>query len=421
MTGTKIIKLYNPTEQQVEVHKAIGSPDNDIIILVCGRRWGKNITALNDCLYNGLKMQDKIIWWCSPVVRQAKRDYMRLKIGLVRACIKHTKNDTDLRLQLESGTAITFLGLDEPDNIEGEGVDLMYIDEAAKVSQYAWENILSPMLLDTRGKAVLFSKPKGKNWFYHLYMRGVMEQPRIKSFRFKSSDNPYIDKDRLEQDISRLPARVVAQEYNAEFLDSGSGIFAGYTDCIGGDLSEPEEGKYYRIGVDVAKHEDYTVLIVVDTKEKQVVNFERFNNIEWGFIKKRIFSKAILYNNAEVIIDATGVGDPVFDDLRRAGLHIIPFKFTNTSKTQLIENLSIIIQNKQIQFPAIPELMNELDIFEIMTTPGGAVKYSAPKGLHDDCVIALALACWDIEKISEYEEILVSKEPMFNTDLGGLL
>ena len=48
------------------------------------------------------------------------------------------------------------------------------------------------------------------------------------------------------------------------------------------------------------------------------------------------------------------------------------------------------IQQGQIRFPAGP-IQQELESFEYVYTRTG-VAYSAPAGMHDDCVVALALA-----------------------------
>jgi hypothetical protein len=66
------------------------------------------------------------------------------------------------------------------------------------------------------------------------------------------------------------------------------------------------------------------------------------------------------------------------------------FKFTATSKQQLMEGLAVAIQQRKITFPEGP-IKDELEQFEFEYTRSG-VKYSAPAGLHDDCVCSLALA-----------------------------
>jgi hypothetical protein len=89
-------------------------------------------------------------------------------------------------------------------------------------------------------------------------------------------------------------------------------------------------------------------------------------------------------------MDSTGVGDPIFEDLQRDGLNVQGYKFTSTSKQQLMEGLASAIQQRKISFPE-GHITQELEIFEYQYTAFG-VKYSAPQGFHDDCVMSLGLA-----------------------------
>ena len=148
------------------------------------------------------------------------------------------------------------------------------------------------------------------------------------------------------------------------------------------------------IGVDLAKTQDFTVLTVINAQTGQVVEIERFNNISWVIQKERIKALAEKYNNARIVLDATGLGDPIFDDLYREGLNVIPFKFTHQSKVKLIEHLAIMIENRKIYILPNDTLINELSVFEYKESRSGVITYSAPEGYHDDCVISLALAVW---------------------------
>ena len=113
--------------------------------------------------------------------------------------------------------------------------------------------------------------------------------------------------------------------------------------------------------------------------------------------RRRLVNMANKYS-ARVVVDASGVGDPVFDELKRENIRVEGFKFTNASKKDLIENLSMMMDNELVTYPEIPELINELKLFGYTVGSTGLVRYGAPEGYHDDCVIALALACWQIRK-----------------------
>lgn len=65
---------------------------------------------------------------------------------------------------------------------------------------------------------------------------------------------------------------------------------------------------------------------------------------------------------------------------------------TNAIKTNLVEGLALAFEQGQIQILNDPVLIGELQAFESEQLPSGLVRYSAPDGMHDDCVSALMLA-----------------------------
>jgi hypothetical protein len=149
------------------------------------------------------------------------------------------------------------------------------------------------------------------------------------------------------------------------------------------------------MGVDLGKYQDFTVIDVLDGTTGQVVHHDRFGDIDWTLQKSRIIHTAHQWQNPHVLIDSTGLGDPIFDDLQRAGLWVDGYKFTSVSKQHLIERLMVAFEQGQITIPADDQLINELQAFEYKIGPTGRMSYSAPSGLHDDCVMALALAVWN--------------------------
>jgi hypothetical protein len=71
------------------------------------------------------------------------------------------------------------------------------------------------------------------------------------------------------------------------------------------------------------------------------------------------------------------------------------FVFTSQSRQQLMEGLALAIQQRRVTYPA-GRIVDELETFGYEYNRTGGVKYVAPQGLHDDCVMALALA---VEKL----------------------
>jgi len=94
-------------------------------------------------------------------------------------------------------------------------------------------------------------------------------------------------------------------------------------------------------------------------------------------------------------MDATGVGDPVYDDLCRVLPSVTGFKITGPSKRGLVQGLMVAVEQRRVSWPAAWEVVTgEMKRYEYEMGPTGQISYNAPSGFHDDCVIALALAVW---------------------------
>ena len=397
------LQLYHPRPSQ----KMLFDSQARFLIWACGRRWGKTISAENWSLRNTWELKGEN-WWVCPIYKIGLIAWRRLEAAVPREAVRKISQG-EMRMELVSGGAIEVRSADNPENLRGEGLTSLVIDEAARVSREAWEEALRPSLSDTAGRALFISTPKGRNWFFDLWTRGQDQSQGIyESWRFPSWDNPKIPQEDIEQARASLPADVFRQEFEAEFLEDSAGVFRNIKACIRGELQRPVEGKRYYAGLDLARLTDFTVLAILDS-DNHLCFFDRFNRIDWTFQKRRIIESVKAYN-AKVSVDSTGVGDPIFEDLRREGLSVEGFKFTSESKNDLIQSLAIAFEQEKISIPPIKELINELMTFEYEIGKTGNVRYGAPEGYHDDCVIGLALANWSATK---------NREPNFLTFTRG--
>jgi hypothetical protein len=331
-------------------------------------------------------------------------------------------------------TRIWFLSADNAEAIRGYGFNGLVIDEAASIPEDVWHYVLRPTISQTLGWAIFVSTPKGRNWFYDLFTRGLDPfEKDYASFTFPSNASPYFPAEEWEEARRTLPDDVFRQEYMAEFLEDSAGVFRGIDACLipPGAPSPPPAGSVV-IGCDVAKHTDWTVLIAMELKTGRCLEIERFNLLDWPIQKERIAGFA-RKRRGRLILDATGVGDPIYDDLRRVVPEIEGFKFTAQSKSEIVQRLSVAIEQRQVSWPGnrlpigsqvgqgVPAephpptvncalqtgnwevLTNELKRYEYRIGPGGQTSYGAPSGHHDDCVMALALANhvkWQMENCS---------------------
>jgi hypothetical protein len=138
-------------------------------------------------------------------------------------------------------------------------------------------------------------------------------------------------------------------------------------------------------GVDLAKSVDYSVVVGLDA-EGRVCRFARWQ-APWEVTLQRIRT---LVGRTPALVDSSGLGDPILEQLQKAGSNYEGYQFTAPSKQKLMEGLAVAIQQGQVCFHDGP-IVHELENFEYVYTRTG-VQYSAPAGLHDDAVCALALA-----------------------------
>lgn len=307
--------------------------------------------------------------------------------------IPHRENKTELRIELLfNGSVIQFKSADREDGLRGETVDFMVVDEMGLLKRDAWQFALRGTITATNAEVIFIGTPKGKNLFYELFCKGQDDRElEYASFQVESRESPYFSLVEWEA-VQSLPQRVFEQEYQAKFIDDGGEVFRNIRDCIRGQLeSHYDQRKTYYAGIDLAKSHDYTVISILDN-HGHLVFFDRFNSISWTVQKDRII-QACKHYDAYALIDSTGLGDPILDDLS-PNVRVDGYKFTNISKRQLIEALIVSVERAEISFPEIPELINELSIFAFEQSDSGVIRYNAPEGMHDDIVISLALANW---------------------------
>jgi len=311
-------------------------------------------------------------------------------------------NESELIVYFRNGSIYQLKGADDPDALRGAGPKGLVLDEFAKIKPDAWM-VLEPILRQNMGWAWFIGTPKGRNHLYDFYMRGNTDSsaynPEWKSWLLKASTSGIIDPKQLEESRKTMTVGDFNQEWECEFLEGQGQVFRGVRDVTISVPKKPEPGHFYVMGVDLAKVTDFTVLCVYDRATNFQVYQDRFQTLEWPFQKKKIGETARFYNNALTVIDATGLGDPIADDLARDRIAVEPFKISEQSKKELVEKLSIWIDQQKIKIIPTKETFEEFDNFSYEIGITGKIRYGAKPPHHDDIVMAHALAVWGLNPI----------------------
>lgn len=327
-------------------------------------------------------------WWVAPVYGQAKIAYGRLKRFATRGVLKF--NDGELSAEYPNGAKLWFRSAEKPDNLYGDDVYAAVLDEASRMKEEAWWAIRST-LTATRGQARIIGNVKGrKNWYYRLARKAQTGEPGwyyAKLTAWHAVAAGILSREEVEDAERVLPEHVFRELYLAEPTEDGSNPF-GLPAIRAALMNGLAPGPAAVWGVDLAKSVDWTVTLPLNA-EGRMCGFDRWQG-SWEHTTNRI---AALVGSTPALVDSTGVGDPIVETLSKGRSNYTGFKFTQQSKQQLMEGLALAFQRGEVGIVAGPGdvLISELESFEFVYTRTG-VLYSAPAGMHDDTVMALALA-----------------------------
>lgn len=402
---------YRLHPQQLNVYHDI----HRFQIVKAGRRWGKTELAWIKALIYMLSHPNCLLWWVAPFYKELIPATKKIRDLTPRNLIvKQLESGEVIRfIRLKNGSECFFHSADKEDTLRGSGLHGIIIDEAGSMKRTRITEEILPSLIDYHGWLLAIGTPKGANWFDEYYQKG--QDPKnndYKSWMFSSYGNSkeqggFLNKADIDFIASQLPELTQRQEILGETLAGEGVVFRHITDRIRSTIKPFQQGEVIAVGSDLAKSVDYYVNIAVRLNG-EVVDFERYNKLDWPLMRKRSVAFSQRLGDASLLIDSTGVGDPVYDELTQEYSNVAGYKLTNLTKKQLIENLSIMLDNGEIWFPGNPEtkefredlsvLKSELESYTYELTQSGLISYNAPEGLHDDCVVALALAAWQIKK-----------------------
>jgi hypothetical protein len=363
-------------------------------VLDCGRRFGKDIIERNYAA-DGLLHGEPVAWY-EPEYKSLM-DNWNWAVDTFYPITKD-KSEQEKRLDLTTGGFIEMWSLQDKDASRGRHYKRVIINEAAKVPhmEYSWNAVIRITLADLQGGAMIGSTPKGLNYFKTMYDRGIDPlQTDWASFHKTTYDNPYIAKTEIEDIKKSTPELVFLQEIMAEFISLEGSVFRRIQEAATLEpIDKPEPGRQYIGAADIAASIDFTVVSVMDVEARKLVCIDRYNRCDYNVLEDRLVAIYNRFRMGSLTIESNSIGQGVIDHLVEMGMNIIPFTTTNATKQMVITNLQSAFEHDEIKIIDDPVLIGELLSFESKRSPSGSFQYSAPAGMHDDCVMSLAIA-WD--------------------------
>ena len=360
------------------------------------RQCGKSVLAISVLLYFAFTNENSIGVMTEPVMHQSRRVYKQLinAIGGENSPVIKSANATLLEIEFINGSQIIFKSVEQGEALRGITVkkSILVIDEGAYCDEDFYSTI-DPVVDASKCPTLLISTPLFMSGqFFERYTRGIKGNPFVESFDWGDYDtSEFLDHEKLEYYRQTMSPLKFRSEIMGEFITEGSYVFGDVTKCYG----ELSKKKPVSAGLDWGSTgTDSTTLILLD-EDKRVFDIQVWSNLDSVELVDRIsdyLSKFPTLQN--LVVETNSIGDVYLGMLKRKirkGL-IKEFTTTNESKRRVIENLISDFQQGRITIPQDKELTKQLQHYGIEKTPTGKVTYNGQNGVHDDYVIALALA-----------------------------
>ena len=400
------LSIYMTDEETFNVNISLHDAQIEVIsdehkyrVWDAGRQTGKSHVCSVIANNIALGKPGALVWIISPTYKQSSFLFKKI-VDLCKECnipihVKKTPQDMSITYDW-NGSVIMALSADNKDNLRGATLDGLIFDEAAMVNDDSvWYEVLMPMCWKEDCKVVFISTPKGKNWFYDLYKMETKDPKNWKSFHNTSESNPFIPPEFIESMRQRLDKDTFDQEILGTFNEGNGLVFYDY-DVHELDGRAVQPGDMFIAGVDLAKSVDFTVVTVINITTNEVCYVDRWQKSSWDDTIERIYSIYETYNHCSMLVDSTGLGDPILERMLDRGINAYGFTFSAKTKPQIVRNLVAMLQSRELYVPNLEYFKDEMERFSYYTTPEGNLKYSAPRGYHDDCVMSFCLAAWSL-------------------------
>jgi hypothetical protein len=390
---------YVPHEGQLQVHNSRARHR----FVSGGAQGGKTELATMEALAGMLhppkkKFDDIRAWLIGPQYKQVDKIFSRgvhKKLAQSEFRNDFTINKADRKIEFYDGSWIQGRSAEKPSDLAAEELDFCIVDEGPRCKEETID-YLRTRLITRQGWLLSIGTPIGRNWYHAEYLKGLTgDDPDIQSFNMPTFMNPYIATSEIQKLKQRMTERWYRQEILGEFVEDASSVFVNVKDIVDQWLTCGIKKPHpHVIGLDLGRFNDYTVAIAFNCYLREVAGYLRIQG-DWLPQTEKI-ERFCNYWGGPVLVDATtgvSAGSYMHEILSQKGIYTIPINIDRLMKETLIGRLQTAIMDKSIKIPDLKILIAELEAFQYMRKRNSlTVQMRAPHGMHDDFVIALALA-----------------------------
>jgi len=380
---------------------------NKRIVACMGRQTGKTTTIAMKAIYFADTNPNVTVLITSPSLRQSMIMFDRIAMFVYSTPRLRNKivRATRTLVHFENGSRIIALPCSE-NLLRGYTAQMVICDEASFMPEEVITQVIFPMLSTTDGYAIFLSTPWGKDHFFYR----AFVNPAYSVHRVKSSECPLIKREFLEEMKANMTREAYLMEYEAEFVEALNSYFpqdlirkcVELAQKLGVELYGSLEavfpsGDYYA-GVDFGKLQDYSVVTVL-RREGDVLKLVYLYQFPLETPYSQVIGHLVRANQKfrfrKVLVDQTGVGEPVLEELRNQGSsNVEGLKFTVETKEELLSNLKIVMEQNRLAIPYHRQLCTQINEQQYAYSKSGHLQFSHPTNSHDDMLWSLALSVY---------------------------
>ena len=381
--------------------------ENKRIVACMGRQTGKTTTIAMKAIYFADTNPNVTVLITSPSLRQSMIMFDRIATFVYS--IPHLRNKivraTRTLIHFENGSRIIALPCSE-NLLRGYTAQMVICDEASFMPEEVITQVIFPMLSTTDGYAIFLSTPWGKDHFFYR----AFVNPAYSVHKVKSEQCPLIKREFLEEMKANMTKEAYLMEYEAEFVEALNSYFPQdlIRKCVelaqkfGVELYASLEATFptgdYYAGVDFGKLQDYSVITVLKREGdilKLVYMYQFPLETPYSNVIGHLVRAHQKFKFRKVLVDQTGVGEPVLEEIRNQGLNNVEgLKFTVQTKEELLSNLKIAMEQNRLVIPYHRQLCQQINEQQYAYSKSGHLQFSHPTNSHDDMLWSLALSAY---------------------------
>ena len=315
--------------------------------------------------------------------------------------------------------------------IRGQHPTFLVVDESPLIDDKLFIDNVEPAIVSNKAPFINLGTPKSKDnhmWRY-LYDDNYADTFTRLHYTWRDAvkkgeaySAPYTEEEMLDKMMEWGEESIYWRtEYECEFVESVANIFSPekikrcYDDyeLIRLDGDGFKRGGNITVGVDIGKSVNSTVISAWSLDKSDTENIARLVYLEEinartgghdiPYQRQRIMDVTNQLGASRLIVDCTGIGGAVEQDLRLAcldsGVHFVPFVFTGGpkgTKTQMYRDFVSYIQQNRVKVPNPENLepdmaklihkwtKEHIELEYTMDAANKTEKIAAPSGKHDD-------------------------------------